>query len=293
MFCAAEADARGDSMVGTAPPQARILLIHQPGPWGPRGLLESRCDPETASRLDHAAARAGMRLQTIRRPGEHARGTPSGGYFVGIADVRPGAKRITWWRTRDLGAFVSELEAGTPALPPATVETAPQFLVCTHGKHDPCCALRGRPVAEALERVRPGRVWETTHTGGDRFAANVLVLPSGALYGRVSETMAAELADAADAGRLLPAHLRGRIGLAPPAQAALVYACEQLSIDDEDAVGVTAVERTTPDEAHVHLTTPRGPVTVTVAARTRPPAQLTCRGPLPAKAREFRGVALR
>ena len=47
-------------MRGTAFPHARVLLVHQPGPWGPRGLLESRCDPDVARRIDLAAANAGM-----------------------------------------------------------------------------------------------------------------------------------------------------------------------------------------------------------------------------------------
>jgi hypothetical protein len=289
MFCSAEADARGDSMIGTAPPQSRVLLVHQPGHWGPRGLLESRCDPAVAQRLDRAGARAGMRLQTIRRPDEHRRGTPDGGYHVGIAD----ASRVTWWRTGDLAHFATELEAGWPTQAPSTIDTAPLFLVCTHGRHDPCCALRGRPVIAALERVRPGRAWETTHLGGDRFAANVLVLPAGALYGRVTAATAANLADAADAGRILTGHLRGRIGFSPVAQAALVYAHEQLALDTMESLAVQKIERVDERTADVHLTAPSGAVTVTIVAETRPPAQLTCRGVGQAKAREYRGAGIR
>jgi hypothetical protein len=73
-----------------------------------------------------------------------------------------------------------------------------------------CCATMGRPVAKALAEAAPGRVWETTHLGGDRFAGNVLVLPSGFLYGHVSAATAAKLAAASDDGRVLPELLRGR-----------------------------------------------------------------------------------
>ena len=289
IFCAATSEERGDSMIGTAPPQSRVLLIHQPGPWGPRGLVESRCDPAVAHRIDVAGARAGMRLQTIRRPGEFDRATPDGGFHVGIAD----AKRVTWWRTPDLADFAAELEAGRPHRPPSAVDTAPMFLVCTHGRHDPCCALRGRPLVAALNRVRPGRAWETTHLGGDRFAANLLVLPSGLLYGRVPESAAAQIADAADAGRLVAEYLRGRIGLPPIAQAALAYAYEQLKIDTIDALTFNTLERIDADTADVHLAGASGPLTVTIVAETRAPAQLTCNGQHPAKAREYRGVAIR
>ena len=57
----------------------------------------------------------------------------------------------------------------------------PLFGVCTHGRHDACCAERGRPVAAALTASHPDETWEISHMGGDRFAANMVVLPGGAL----------------------------------------------------------------------------------------------------------------
>jgi hypothetical protein len=279
-------------MLGTAPPQDRVLLVHQPGPWGPRGLLESRCDPEVARRIDVAAANAGMRLQAIRRPGKHEVGKPAGGYQVGIADTRFGSAAITWWRTDDLAEIAVELEAGWPTRPPADIDTAPLYLVCVHGRHDACCALRGRPVAEALERARPGRVWETTHLGGDRFAANLLVLPTGELYGRVTPDAVPGFADRIDAGEVVPGLMRGRIGMEPIAQAALIYAHDQLGIVARDALTVTSVQRVNAELAQAKISMPRGTIVVTVAIETSPAAQLTCRGPQGARAREYRGVAI-
>jgi hypothetical protein len=289
-FCSVEAEVRGDSMLGTAPPQTRVMLVHQPGPWGPRGLVESRCDPDVARRFDAAAARGGMRLQTIRRPGKHEVGIPAGGFAVGIADTRTAT--TAWWRTNDLGAIVADFESGVPNRPPDALERTPLYLVCAHARHDACCALRGRPVAAALQSVRPGQVWETTHLGGDRFAANLLVLPTGELYGRVPPALATALADATDAGNVLPALMRGRIGLAPLAQAAVIYAHEHLGIVARDAFTVGALEKIDADTARVALATPRGNVVVTVAAETKEPARLTCRGPQSARAREYRGVAI-
>jgi hypothetical protein len=290
--CAVASDVRGDAMAGTATPLARVLLVHQPGAWGPRGLLESRCDPAVARRIDVAAAAAGMRLQAIRRPGKHEPGMPAGGYDVGIADTRAGHAAVTWWRTDDLAEVAAELEAGGPRRPPLEIDTAPLYLVCAHGKHDACCALRGRPVAQALERVRPGRVWETTHLGGDRFAANLLVLPLGMLYGRVPAAAALEIAERSDAGEIVPEFARGRIGLSPVAQAALIFAHERLGVATRDALSVTSVRRLDDELALAHVTTPRGNVVVTVAITTSPAAQLTCRGPQGARVHEYRGVAM-
>ena len=69
--------------------------------------------------------------------------------------------------------------------------------MCTHGRHDACCAERGRPVAAALTAARPEQTWEVSHVGGDRFAANLLVLPEGLYYGQVTADEAPGLAQRA------------------------------------------------------------------------------------------------
>jgi hypothetical protein len=291
--CSVAAELRGDPMLGTAPPQTRVLLIHQPGAWGPSGLVESRCDPEVARRIDVSAANAGMRLQAIRRPGKHEPGVPVGGYDVGIADTSPGAATITWWRVDDLAEMAAELEAGWPRIAPIAIDTAPLYLVCAHGKHDPCCALFGRPVAQALQQIRPGRVWETTHLGGDRFAANVLVLPTGELYGRVPAQIVPDFVRLADAGEVFPALLRGRIGLAPVAQAALAFAHERLGLTKRDSLTVTSLRWLDDKHAEVQLVAPHGNLIVTVETDVRPAAQLTCHGAKVAYAREYRVVSIR
>jgi len=290
--CSIAAESRGDSMLGTAPPQAKVLLVHQPGPWGPRGLVESRCDPGVARRIDAAAAKGGMRLQAIRRPGKHETVPLPGGHLVGIAATTPGAESVTWWRVDDLADIAAELEGGWPRRPPVEIDRTPLYLVCAHGRHDACCALRGRPVAQALHAVRPGRVWETTHLGGDRFAANLLVLPTGHLYGRVPSDIAADFADRIDAGDVVPGFLRGRLGLAPVAQAALVFAHQELGITGTDAFTVTSVQRLDAEHAQATVVSAEGSYLVTIAIETRPAAQLTCRGPQGAHARAYRGVSI-
>ena len=87
----------------------------------------------------------------------------------------------------------------------------PLFLVCTHGKHDRCCAKYGRPLYEAVrEQVEEGWVWQSTHVGGDRFAGNLVALPEGAYYGRVEPAEAWPVIEASLAGRVhLPCY-RGR-----------------------------------------------------------------------------------
>ena len=62
----------------------------------------------------------------------------------------------------------------------------PLFLVCTHGKHDQCCAKFGIPIYNELAKHMGEQAWQCSHLGGDKFAANMLCLPHGIYYGYVS-----------------------------------------------------------------------------------------------------------
>src|SRR4029079_10991680 len=87
----------------------------------------------------------------------------------------------------------------------------PLLIVCTHGKHDPCCARYGRPLYAALEgQADDGWVWQSSHVGGDRFAGNVVVLPEGLYFGRVEPADAWSLLDEYLAGPVDVQHSRGR-----------------------------------------------------------------------------------
>jgi hypothetical protein len=105
-----------------------------------------------------------------------------------------------------------------------------RYLVCTNGARDPCCAIRGPAVAQGLARVRPGQVYECSHLGGHRFAANLLVLPDGLCFGRLDARSAPALAGELEAGRLPLEHFRGRSGLAPEEQAAEILIRHELRL---------------------------------------------------------------
>ena len=79
----------------------------------------------------------------------------------------------------------------------------PYVLVCTNGRHDPCCATFGRPLVRALRASRwADRVWECSHIGGDRFAGNLLLLPESLYFGRCDAERAERVLAEYDAGRL-------------------------------------------------------------------------------------------
>jgi hypothetical protein len=95
-------------------------------------------------------------------------------------------------------------------MPGVADASEPLHVVCTNGARDPCCAERGREVARALEASLGERVWECTHIGGDRFAANLVCFPHGVYFGRVPPHKAVEVALRYEDGTLDLDHYRGR-----------------------------------------------------------------------------------
>jgi hypothetical protein len=262
-------------MLGTAFPADRILLVERPGGWGLSGLAGSLFDPAVAQRLVDTMGRRGVRVLAIRRPGRRPAPVQHARHAWGFADCRPGRQGMVW------GAYQAAeelLDLDPAALAEQGAEDGdnqPVYAVCAHGTRDMCCAIEGRPVATALARHCPGRSWECSHLGGDRFAANVLVLPTGQLYGRVTDPAA--LASATEAGQVLPDKLRGQVGLPPAAQAAVVHAQRELRVTTAGAVRVLEVQGSPPDVQVVRLAVPDGSCTVAVQRMTGAPAILTCR----------------
>jgi len=294
--CAVQAGLRGDPMLGTAFPASMLLLVEQPGPWGRAGLADSRFDRATAHALIGRMHRDGVRVVAIRRPG---RSVVTGPRRWAIADCRPGRERLLWGHFEDddelLGLDVESVLEGRshPAGRAVTQDPASLYAVCAHGTHDVCCAIRGRPVAAALDRARPGQVWESSHVGGDRFAANVLVLPSGVLYGRVVESAAGALVEAVDRGGVLHQHLRGRVGFQPDVQAAMALAYQDrpdLRVAD---VGVVGSTRIAPDVTRVRLRFGGELVDVMVRAEPSAPQWMTCQAAAPSRAIGYQPLSLR
>jgi hypothetical protein len=118
----------------------------------------------------------------------------------------------------------------------------PLFLVCTHGKHDRCCAKFGRPLYDAVgEQVEDGWAWQSSHVGGDRFAGNLVVLADGVYYGRVEPAEAWPVVEAALEGRVHMPLYRGRSCYGFAAQAAEIAVREATSLLGIDDVQVSAI----------------------------------------------------
>jgi len=215
----------------TAPLARAWLVLEQSGPYGREALLSSGLPDAVGAAL--TAASEGTRTKVLlARPVGRAvpEPLPDTGRRFWFAHCAPGGVRMRTGIIDDDVLLRPDLPAVLDAaargeLPPWGARTdEPLMLVCTNAKRDQCCALVGRPLAEALDAGPfSGRVLESQHLGGHRFAPTALLLPSGHVFGRLDAPTAESVLSEALQGRLAGLdHLRGRSAAAAPAQAAAI-----------------------------------------------------------------------
>jgi hypothetical protein len=273
--CSSLSLAAGERLAGTASIAARWLLVEVRSSWGRDAVGDTDLDGAVRKRLEGwLADEEGSRVLFVRRPGSRGETTT---VFSARSDEDGGElRRLTLPSLRALAD--ADLGAGDPI-------AGPLILVCGHGRRDPCCARHGRPVFEALQpHATTSLLWQSSHQGGHRFAANVLVLPAGISLGRVPAEAAASVAATVAAGRIPLAYFRGRTIYAPEAQAAEAAVRERLGL-----AGLGEVRLHASSPGRVVLTTPAGLIEVTVEARAGPLRPESCGAdPVPARVYDVR-----
>lgn len=292
MLCSSASRERHEAIFATASTVTRWLLVERPGRWGseavPLGALNSY---EAQAAEEHMRA-VGARLLLIRRPA----GRPAeDGQRAFLVDSTPTRERVRTLKVADEEEARAVLLAGPRAGRRANWQPyeGRLFLVCTHGKHDACCAIRGRPVARAFAEYAPDRTWECTHVGG-RFAANVVVLPEGLYLGHVTRQRVPEvLAHLAD-HRLPPQDLvRGRSSMPLPVQAAQHFARSELGLSGLRDLLPLGTEPHGDGVWQVALSARDRTATVTVRRVLEPAAhQLTCGASTSSRVQSFTLVSL-
>ncbi|MFD7864137.1 sucrase ferredoxin [Streptomyces sp. NPDC059783] len=289
-FCAQAARARGDVLAGTAPPGDTWVLVEYAGAWPADGFDGLALAAGPGAVLRDAARAVRARVLLIRRHGRRRPGGPRR-WAVLRYDATGAHRQLwgTWEQDADLVRAAAALGA------PGETGHPPVVLVCTHGRHDTCCALRGRPVAAALGAYRPELLWECSHVGGDRFAANVLVAPDGVYYGGLDAGSAVAVLEQHLADRVHARHLRGYTDLIAPQQAAVAALLARLGPAGRHDYTVTATTRAGPHWLISVTGPPPYPVTydIEVSAHRAPPHRLTCKGPATGAALVHEVVSIR
>jgi len=264
-FCSDAARLRADDNAATATRIDVWILIELSQTWGRRPLLDAALPPPVQAALMRALTEIPRsRVVFIRRRLE-----VRSGCRVYISRSAP----AVWTMSMDLPSIDDVAEVPFRALSEGRAQSAerrsdtadplpsalcappsaPVVLVCTHGQRDSCCGRRGFPLYDALRGHESLDVWQCSHIGGDRFAANAVVLPWGLYYGPVEPRDAAALAESVLRGEILVEAYRGRSSMTRTAQAAETFVRRATGITARDALRVTA-RKTLPDgRIHVHL----------------------------------------
>jgi len=223
-FCSDLARSENDQLFGTVK-QIRLFIALEYWPsWNSKAVQSDLLPVEVRQFLSGIKQQFPQSRILLIRQRESKDRKPS--CFIAIPD---GPNSVVYRQQLDcyedvLSLPFLELAAGKAALPRLD---APMFLVCNHGKHDKCCAKYGGPV---LTGNSSEHLWESSHLGGCRFAANMLCLPSGLVFGRVTPEDGARVIREHEAGLLDLSNFRGRANYSKPAQAAEYFVRREFAI---------------------------------------------------------------
>ncbi|NOY93821.1 MAG: hypothetical protein GXP55_21780 [Deltaproteobacteria bacterium] len=207
-----------EELAGTAPAGLEwALLLEHPRPYAKKSIdsLPAALSARVEGLIEGSGA---ARLQLIHQPGVELQ-TPR--VFVASTSLRGSRLASVPYAALlrpDVTSLAELMDLGEPL-------AGPVYLVCVHGRRDACCAKRGVAFERALALRVPGRVFQSSHVGGHRFAATAVVYPQAIYYGRLEQAEAEPLARAHEAGKIGPTQrLRGRASRGAEAQAAEVFA---------------------------------------------------------------------
>lgn len=226
LFCADLSQQQDDPLAGSAAHAECNLLISWPRAKWLRSIRHaSDMSAELKQALD-AVADSGIRINLIQRQGMDP--------YRHQVFLMPQRQHFSVEREQ-LVSFIKALQAGSCLAqwqqPPIDNDLV---LCCTHGKKDKCCAKYGYKTYKALAKTveddaLPFDVWESSHLGGCRLAASIIVLPNVRKYGRITPEQALPFLKAeADGERYLPGY-RGDSRLTPAQQCSQLAALNKIS----------------------------------------------------------------
>lgn len=279
--CSDQSLARGDAMYGTASAGHAWALLELSGGWGPSAFLESPSiiDPVLGRAVARRFETAGMRVAAIRRPGRRP-ASPRWRWYLAFSDE--GREALYSGEVSEPGRYLELALDGSDG----ERCTDPVVAVCAHGRHDQCCAVRGRQAAAVIAERYPEITWECSHLGGDRFAATMLILPEGLCYGRIDSTDAAALVARYGQGLVDNEFLRGRTSLPHAVQAAQYFARRASGDDRIRTLSPVTVDHVD-DTVRVVLTGATAPVEVVLTEQMSEPLLSMCRARVAGRVRTF------
>ena len=197
-FCSRRAHDQHEPLAGTAPFGRAYVFLPVEKKW----WRSTELNPSWASAEELDAIRLARKHGVVTRL-YNPTGSAAGGEI--IVHAAPGVPAPD-----GLAALLEVFAHRWPQVGPPSLRLA----ICTHGTRDRCCAKWGfLAYREALrlyiEGLSPFTPLESSHLGGDRFAATGVFFPTGSMYAHLESHDLAGLIQAEAAGRIVPDAYRG------------------------------------------------------------------------------------
>ena len=199
-MCSVFSEANGEDPCGSAPMWDHCLVIEVPTPWehevmdspgfpaGVSDLLEQRPDVrlQVIQPDDIYSVDGHSRVMLFSRPSGPVREMARSEYLVPSIHLPSAVSAVLGNGDEELAGWEQHNDGMR------------DLLVCTHGSRDICCASIGQPTYMELHSRYSNshtRVWRLSHTGGHRLAPNVIDMPSGRYWSRLTPSRATQVAD--------------------------------------------------------------------------------------------------
>jgi hypothetical protein len=247
LLCASVSQEACESFIGTAPRADLWILLEYAGQWESKAIAKSTLPAQVKAWLKNAkTVSPHVHTQFIKhhtRPGETIT------CFIGVSqETRQALYQFQLKSYEDiLDLNIPAIVAGS-ALYETFLFKEPLFLVCTHEKHNRCCGTFGLPVYAELVNVVGENTWQTSHLGGDKFAANVVCLPYGVYYGCVTIPEIEAIVHATRHQQIYTETYRGRTCYSPAVQVADAFVRKLLGRRELHAFQLRSVQDIAADQ---------------------------------------------
>ena len=238
-----------EELFASAPRVDVWFLLEYRGAWTDKAFLDSKIPEDAKRRINlHLETIPNSRLQLIKR---HENSGDKLKFYVAKSDeLEPKLYEVDLSKYEDL----LELDLGTMLENDLYLRKEPLLLICTNGAYDKCCGKYGVAVyLEAVKNENGFLVWQTTHLGGHRFAANLLHLPYGIYYGRVRDFGVHKLIRESINCNIDLEHYRGRNCYSKDVQAAEYFLRTKTGIKGISAFRISNLENVDKENSFIEF----------------------------------------
>jgi hypothetical protein len=239
-YCSELSRRHAEKTFGTASTGDVWLLVEYPYWWGAQAFHDSALSPRVKAHLNRAL-KIIPRARFLFIKQDRVRGRELSVFLVRCRETNPSIVKL---KIKDYEQLLDlDLAAAAKSMKEGDVKDLPLYLVCTHGRRDKCCAKFGYPLYKSLRREAGDAVWQSSHVGGDRFAANLVCFPHGLFYAHVTEETGRTIIDEYRRRRLVLDKYRGRACYSHPAQAAEYFIRSEARLTGIDELRYLNYER--------------------------------------------------